>query len=451
MKTFLHVIVLSVVFFIISVKTTDSNDISTEQQISSLDSVQKARNLLEEAKVTSEQKGIEIIIRNVDITRYPEIKIIVEAYNTYGYPLDTLYADNLTVLENGVEKKVISVEKLSVHERVPVDFVFIIDKTGSMQKYIDDVKKNVSNFTTNLVRRGIDYNIGLILFSDYVEEQYQPTDNVLTFLGWLNYVRAKGGFDEKENALEALETACNLKFRPSANKVAVLVTDAPFHSAGEEGEGITDQTSESITALMKKHDVRLFSIVPPKLKKYEIMSKSTRGTFFDIDYPFSTILDNFSNQLTSVYALRYRSEQKIIPDSINIALLNEQKQQLVRKIIPIVELGRKLIIENLLYKVGSFELPDTVDELEVLREFMVNKPNVAILVEGHTDSVGSHPLNDKLSLYRAESVKGYLVKKGVNSQRIRTKGYGKRRPIATNETEFGRKLNRRTEIVIIGK
>ncbi|MFH1050118.1 MAG: OmpA family protein [bacterium] len=445
MFKYVHLLVLLFNFFVLN------SFVFAEEQIEAIDTVQKARNLLEEAKVKSEQTGIEIIIRNVDITKYPEIKIIVEAYNTFGYPIDTLYAENLTVLENGVEKKVLSAEKLSVNERVPVDFLFIIDKTGSMQKYIDDVKKNISGFTTNLVRRGIDYNLGLILFSDFVEEQYNPTDNVLTFLGWLNYVKAKGGFDEKENALEAIETACNMKFRPSANKVAVLVTDAPFHSVGEEGEGTTDQTIESIITMMKKNDVRLFSIVPPKLRKYEIMSKSTRGTFFDIDYPFSTILDNFSNQLTSVYALKYRSEQKVIPDSINIALLNEQKQQLVRKIIPIVELGRKLIIENLLYKVGSFVLPDTVDELEVLKEFLIYKPNVVILVEGHTDSVGSHALNDRLSLARAESVKEYLIKKGVNPKRIRTKGYGKRKPIAPNETEFGRKLNRRTEIVIIGK
>ncbi|MFC2132049.1 OmpA family protein [Bacteroidota bacterium] len=415
------------------------------------DSIQKARNLLDDASVKSAERGIEILIRNVDISRYPAIKIIVEAYNTLGYPLDTLYADNLTVMENGVEKKVLSVEKISVNDRVPVDFIFAIDKTGSMQKYIDDVRKNITGFTTNLVRRGIDYNIGLILFSDYVEEKFELTDNVLTFLSWLNYVRAKGGFDEKENALEALETACKFNYRPAANKVAVLITDAPYHQKGEEGEGVTDQTMEAIVKMMKEKDLRLFAIVPPKLKNYAIMSKKTRGTSFDIDYPFSTILDIFSNQLTSVYALTYRTDQKVIPDSINIALLNENKQQLVRKIIPIVELGRKLIIENLLYKTGSYELPDTVEELEVLTDFMLNRPNVVILVEGHTDSRGSNAINDRLSKARAESVKNYLLKKGTNPKRVRTKGYGKRKPIATNDTEFGRKLNRRTEIVIVGK
>ncbi len=421
------------------------------EEVADLDTTLKSKELIEKAMVKSANKEIEIIIRNVDITRYPIVKIIVEAYNKFGYPLDTLYAENLSVLENGVEKKVLSVEKISIRERVPVDFVFAIDKTGSMQKYIDDVKRNISSFTTNLVRRGIDYNLGLVLFSDYVEKQYELTDNVLTFLTWLNTVTAQGGYDEKENALEALEAVCNYKFRPSANKVAVLITDAPYHQKGEQGEGSTNQTTESIVQLLKDNDIRLFTIASPKVKNYITISKATRGTFFDLDYPFSTILDNFSNQLTSLYALTYRTDQEAIPDSINIALLNEKKQELVRKIIPIVELGRKLIIENLLYKTGSADLPDSVQELEVLTEFMMNRPNVVILVEGHTDNVGSNSLNDKLSLQRAESVKRYLVKKGINSNRIRTKGYGKRKPIASNTTEWGRKLNRRTEIVIVAK
>jgi outer membrane protein OmpA-like peptidoglycan-associated protein len=203
--------------------------------------------------------------------------------------------------------------------------------------------------------------------------------------------------------------------------------------------------------MMKKNEVRLFTITNPRLKSYINMSKATRGTFFDMDYPFSTILDVFSNQLTSIYALTYRTDVAAIPDSINIALLNENKQQLVRKIIPIVELGRKLIIENLLYQVGSFDLPDSVEELEVLTEFMNNRQNVVILVEGHTDDRGSNFLNDRLSSGRAESVKRYLVKKGINPNRVRTKGYGKRKPIASNQTEFGRRMNRRTEIVIVAK
>jgi len=406
---------------------------------------------MKQASVSTAKKGIKLTIRNVDIGKFPEVNIIVEAFNYYGEPLDTLLPNEVTVMENGKEKKVLEVKKISVKERVPVDFVFVIDITGSMQKYIDATKNYISTFTTSLVQRGIDYRIGLILFSDIVEKTYEPTDNVRTFLTWLAPVRSYGGGDEKENALEALSAASELKFRPAANKVVVVITDAPFHQLGEKGEGFSRFSTKSISKLLVDNEMRVFSIVPPKLREYQKISEETRGNTFDIDYPFSTILDNFSNQLTNLFAIRYRTDLPAIPDSINIALLNESKKELVRKTIPIVELGRKLIIENLLYPTGSADLPESIQELDVLCEFMNNKPNVVILIEGHTDEVGSHRVNDALSRRRAESVKRYIMKCGISPKRIQTIGYGERRPIASNATEWGRRLNRRTEIVIVAK
>ena len=409
------------------------------------------QELLQDAQVTSQQKQVKITIQNVDITSFPVVKIIVEAFNVNGEPLDTLPPETINVVENGVDRKVVSVEKISIKERVPVDFIFVIDKTGSMQNYIDQTKKNIYRFTNSLQSRGIDYKIGLVLFSDYIERVFQPTSDLSKFLSWLDGTHAEGGGDFKENALEALTTVAGMEFRPSANKVAVIITDAPYHQQGEGGEGRTDYTTSTIIKYLNKNEIRVFSIVPPKQENYATISKSTRGTAFDIDFPFSTILDKFSHQLTNLFAIRYRTGERAIPDSIQIALLNQKRQELVRKIIPIIELGRKLIIENLLYETNSCTLASAVPELEVLTEFLKNKTNVVILVEGHTDNVGSNKTNDALSLQRAESVKAYLVKQGIAAHRIKTKGYGKRRPIGDNGTEWGRKLNRRTEIVIVSK
>lgn len=430
-----------------------SLSISQEKKIETAEDSAKARKVfLEQAKVESQQKEIKLTLRNVDISNYPIIKIIVEAFNTAGEPLDTLYADKLFVLENGLERKVISVERLTQRERVPIDFCFAVDITGSMQPYIDAIKSKVYTLSTYLKNNGIDYTFSLVVFSDGIDRVYQPTTDVTEFLGWLNMLRAFGGADIKENALEALVTATKqIKYRPSANKVVVLVTDAPYHQAGETGAGTTKYTTESIVKLLKDNEVRVFGIVPQKLRDYEFIANATRGAVYDMDYPISVIMNNFSTQLTNLYALRYRTDKPAIPDSIDISLINEQRQELTRKTIPIVELGRKLIIENMLYPTGKAELPVKVQELEVLTEFMKNRENVMIMIEGHTDGIGSDLTNDRLSLQRAESVKKYLQLNGIAPNRIKTIGFGKRRPIASNLTEFGRKLNRRTEIVIISK
>lgn len=73
-----------------------------------------------------------------------------------------------------------------------------------------------------------------------------------------------------------------------------------------------------------------------------------------------------------------------------------------------------------------------------------------VIAIGHADSIGSDKYNMKLSLNRAESVKAYLVSKGVPANRIYTEGKGKRQPIASNKSKDGRAKNRRVEIEVVG-
>ena len=73
-----------------------------------------------------------------------------------------------------------------------------------------------------------------------------------------------------------------------------------------------------------------------------------------------------------------------------------------------------------------------------------------IIATGHTDSVGSDVYNQKLSVRRAEAVKAYLVKKGVDPKQVYTEGKGEKQPVATNKTKQGRAKNRRVEIEVVG-
>jgi OOP family OmpA-OmpF porin len=73
-----------------------------------------------------------------------------------------------------------------------------------------------------------------------------------------------------------------------------------------------------------------------------------------------------------------------------------------------------------------------------------------VIAIGHTDSIGSDAYNQKLSVRRAESVKAYLVSKGVEPNRVYTEGKGEKQPVASNKTKDGRQKNRRVEIEVIG-
>jgi OOP family OmpA-OmpF porin len=73
-----------------------------------------------------------------------------------------------------------------------------------------------------------------------------------------------------------------------------------------------------------------------------------------------------------------------------------------------------------------------------------------VIAIGHADSIGSDAYNQKLSVRRAESVKAYLVSKGIEPNRIYTEGKGEKQPVADNKTREGRAKNRRVEIEVIG-
>jgi outer membrane protein OmpA-like peptidoglycan-associated protein len=392
-----------------------------------------------------------ISVRNVDISKLPTITLIVEALDDSNVILDTLNPSELSIVENGVEKPVLSIKPIQIENRVAVDFVFVVDVTGTMQVYIDGIKNNIVSFTSSLLNRGIDYRLGLITYKDVVETVNQPTTDVEVFRKWMSFLKAAGGVDEKENALNALAEAARIKYRPSASRVVVLVTDAPYHESGEQGFGTTNYTTRSIIDYLVKYNIRTYCITRKDLISYQQIASGTKGSVYDITASFSRILDRYSTQLTNLYGITYRSDSKMVRDSINVAILDANKTELVRQVLPIVEIGRKIIIENLLFPVASAVLPDSVDELEVLYEFMKSRPKVVVRIEGHTDNTGSPKVNRALSLARAEAVRAYLLRKGIDPKRLQAVGVGPSKPIGDNATEFGRRLNRRTEIVIVGK
>jgi OOP family OmpA-OmpF porin len=94
--------------------------------------------------------------------------------------------------------------------------------------------------------------------------------------------------------------------------------------------------------------------------------------------------------------------------------------------------------------------PDGKKALDELTTKLQDMNLEVIIAVGHTDAIGSDAYNQKLSVRRAESVKRYLVSKGVEPNRVYTEGKGKKQPIASNKTKEGRAKNRRVEVEVVG-
>ncbi len=108
------------------------------------------------------------------------------------------------------------------------------------------------------------------------------------------------------------------------------------------------------------------------------------------------------------------------------------------------------VLNNIFFDVNKFDVkPESFSELENAIKFLQLNSTLTIEVAGHTDNAGLEEYNLKLSQKRAQAVIDYLVQKGIDKQRLQSNGYGSTKPVAKNDTEANRQLNRRIEFVII--
>jgi outer membrane protein OmpA-like peptidoglycan-associated protein len=145
------------------------------------------------------------------------------------------------------------------------------------------------------------------------------------------------------------------------------------------------------------------------------------------------------NQAATASAVAAGAEQKAA--DLQRQLNELQAQQTDR--------GLMMTLGDVLFATGQAELkPGSVAKLDQLVTFMRNYPDRTVTIEGHTDNVGSESFNIDLSQRRADAVRGYLVRQGVDGSRVKSTGMGEDMPVATNNTEAGRQQNRRVEIII---
>jgi outer membrane protein OmpA-like peptidoglycan-associated protein len=115
-----------------------------------------------------------------------------------------------------------------------------------------------------------------------------------------------------------------------------------------------------------------------------------------------------------------------------------------------IRTDEKVILKNVFYAFDSYEIqPESQAELNKIIEFLILNPSVKIEISGHTDNIGNIQYNQNLSAKRAKAVVDYIAANGIQISRLTYKGQGSTVPIATNDTEEGRSINRRTELKIV--
>jgi len=112
----------------------------------------------------------------------------------------------------------------------------------------------------------------------------------------------------------------------------------------------------------------------------------------------------------------------------------------------VVKVGVPIVLEGVTFATNKADItPESDQILMQTLKTLQTYPEISVEISGHTDNVGSNKSNQKLSQRRAESVKGWLVAKGISADRITAVGYGEESPRVANDTPENKRLNRRIE------
>lgn len=139
-----------------------------------------------------------------------------------------------------------------------------------------------------------------------------------------------------------------------------------------------------------------------------------------------------------------------VSDNIDLTDVGEYKEITRDLYLVPIEVGSTVRLNNIFFETASADLKkESFVELKKVIELLTKYPEMEIEISGHTDNVGNKDYNKDLSQKRAQSVVNYLKENGVQTERLKAKGYGMDRPVAENDSEEGRAKNRRVEFTIL--
>jgi outer membrane protein OmpA-like peptidoglycan-associated protein len=282
-----------------------------------------------------------------------------------------------------------------------------------------------------------------------------------------NFLNAKTALEEATTARSEGERSSDLDFKQRRNQTARMAAYQAWYQAELASTKARADKERQTIASIKEETSRLEA----DTQKYQAeaeAAKQERAKQLAEAAKAQAMAKAESEAAAKDRALHEKAQAELRADieaaAKERALLRSQeleraKQELeakltdaMKEIAQVREEKRGLIISlsDILFDFGKATLlPGTQSKLTQLAKILSSYSDRKIIVEGHTDNVGTDAFNLQLSEARAESVRNALIDHGVSADMVSAVGYGKSKPVASNETATGRQQNRRVEIVVL--
>jgi WD40 repeat protein len=259
---------------------------------------------------SSENNAVKII--GIDSTSFPMVKANI-LINKSCALAGNLKNENFEVQEKTNDVEVDNLYFTGKASGQKLDLAVIFDDTGSMGEEISAMKSKVKGLTDTLKASGIDANYSLVSFKDSVSVKTNWTDDPEVFKRQVNFLQAQGGNDEPEVSLDAIDAVLSMGFRPDAQKVILVITDAHAHYKDDGSNVFSNCTKEEIEKNLKGSGIVFIPVSPT----FEIASTDVdlrkvandiQSMWIDIkSADFIVILEQIQGILTGTYVIEYTS------------------------------------------------------------------------------------------------------------------------------------------------
>ncbi len=400
---------------------------------------------------------------------YPDsIRLFVRVLDTTGYVV-THMADPYkkpdapdyfpAVVENiGSRKrrKSIDVSPYTVREfgeqdSIPTYIALAIDQSGSMKGVKDALDYGTELFVG--MKRPCDF-VSLVGFHQEITEVFPLSDDTVAMLAeFREYAKRSQGLFSKvyDGIMTSLKTLEDVPIE--SPKVCVVFADGEENTSRARNSDIFEYAT--------KHNISIYCVGFAYANDEELQALSlyTGGKYYraytkrDLIAIFMDIYRSLQNYYLITYVPPTYDGLHTVNVSVNVpgrdpmTATGQYDKTPLQPLSPTNEFSRQILFAYNRADIDSAslyiidELADNLDRYE----------RVILEVQGHTDNIGGEVFNDSLSIARAEAVKTALVQRGIESSRLRTRGFGLTMPVASNDTEEGRALNRRTVFKILRK
>lgn len=246
--------------------------------------------------IAAKNPELKILVTKPDSMHNQDILMSIKILNDKGNQVQGILQSDLMIKEKKYE--ILSIEEKKEDIIVPIDYVIVMDCSGSMSKKIREVRKNVELFAKTLKTAGIDFRIGGILYGEEIISSLQPTRDIQEFLTFFEDADAIGN---DEITSTAIMKATEMQFRPNAKRNIIVLTDDCC---------IQDNAHLSeiqVLSALWNHGCRLYSLINKENNNSGIITRLSLGKEYSINQPFIDVLKDVSKEQDIHYLVRLRA------------------------------------------------------------------------------------------------------------------------------------------------